>query len=269
MANRIVKRLDTSTPTNQLYHYGILGQKWGVRRFQNYDGKLIKDGKANKALSDKPDIIKAGDHVYRISMNKKEIDRGQTFIFSDEKDADKLAQKMLEINPKNKLYKLDLKAKVDMIGPSEKQRVENFIELYKNESVKTSVDYLKSFFPTKGINLVDIDGDDSMTAYRAYTIMVSKNIDGMRNSAHQNAPTGATSIVRDDYMRGFTNWGSNDKTPIESLDSAYIVYARSQALTTVSSTRVKKAKIKHSDDAVDILSDLFPGPMSEILEEIS
>lgn len=48
----IVKRL----PSNELYHHGVKGQKWGVRRYQNPDGSLTpagmkKYGTTNKYLS--------------------------------------------------------------------------------------------------------------------------------------------------------------------------------------------------------------------------
>ena len=31
-------------PNDELYHHGIKGQRWGVRRFQNPDGTLTKEG---------------------------------------------------------------------------------------------------------------------------------------------------------------------------------------------------------------------------------
>ena len=34
-----------------LYHHGILGQKWGIRRFQNSDGSYTSEGKARRRES--------------------------------------------------------------------------------------------------------------------------------------------------------------------------------------------------------------------------
>ena len=37
---------------NELYHHGIKGQKWGVRRFQNDDGTLTEEGQRRYGASE-------------------------------------------------------------------------------------------------------------------------------------------------------------------------------------------------------------------------
>ena len=37
---------------NELYHHGIKGQKWGVRRYRNYDGSLTAAGKRRLNMDD-------------------------------------------------------------------------------------------------------------------------------------------------------------------------------------------------------------------------
>lgn len=39
----VVRRL----PESELYHHGIIGQRWGVRRYQNKDGSLTSAGRKN------------------------------------------------------------------------------------------------------------------------------------------------------------------------------------------------------------------------------
>lgn len=91
---------------DELYHHGILGQKWGIRRFQNKDGTYTEEGKVHRRdidsevesiVKQNPErvksIISSGEEIANMA-NK--LGNDYTKAFSSLKVTDKIKNSLLD-----------------------------------------------------------------------------------------------------------------------------------------------------------------------------
>lgn len=74
---------------NELRHHGIIGQKWGVRRFQNPDGSLTAAGKKRYVTDDGKHLTEAGQKkdakLITKELNKLEREDAKAYLNKDYK----------------------------------------------------------------------------------------------------------------------------------------------------------------------------------------
>lgn len=115
---------------NELYHHGILGMKWGVRRFQNKDGTLTNAGKARYNTDGGNNTTKKEAKPQKKSvseMSDKELQDAINRLRNEQLYAQLTAPKP------NKLVQAGKRAVLGAIESSGKWFVSKMIENYKSE----------------------------------------------------------------------------------------------------------------------------------------
>ena len=125
------------TYSSELYHYGIKGQKWGVRRYQKEDGTLTNAGKARygkESIIDKKTARKLSREAARQERRERRANRKQ------------------KIQDAARAYKMSDKELLEKIGRLEREK--RLMDL-TYETLTTSGDPKKNLLMRSGKKVVE------------------------------------------------------------------------------------------------------------------
>ena len=135
---------------NELYHFGIKGMRWGVRRYQNPDGSLTNAGK--KRLKKGQTSNEESD-----SSNKPSTKSSPTKTVKDMSD-DELSQA---------ITRLQLEEKYKSLSPKNVSKGKKFVDTVANDVLKpAAIDIGKQVAKSlmvKGVN--SLVKDESLKVY--------------------------------------------------------------------------------------------------------
>lgn len=141
---------------NELKHHGIIGQKWGIRRFQNSDGTLTAEGR--RRYDSESDSIKK--KLYDESVNRS-LDEMNAPLWVRERENINKSGKTYYDAAKNDRYVLDIL--------SEKWSKQDHTDHDRTYRKKTSGDIFNSLFEDIDDSYYDI-GSSYAESYLDYKL---------------------------------------------------------------------------------------------------
>lgn len=254
-----------------LRHYGVIGMKWGVRRYQNKDGSLTEEGKRRYSIGSIDDnydvVIEKGSRISSVSTSKKiALDQRGIYGYDDADTVDKhvyegaYASYLSWYRSTNgKVYKHTFTNSEDLVLPSKKKKIDTFIDLLsKDKAFKDEFDaYMKSDFVKEREPILDEfaqkTGLTSLSDKQYQKFMLGFNqVDSLAYSSKKFVSTLSSmkyNAIIDDNNAGIYNGAHN---PLYVFNGSKSLHGASKYGDISKGKRHSWSKMANSRDVVEL-----------------
>lgn len=220
--------------SDKLYHYGIKGMKWGIRKKRDKKNDEFKSSKTEGFT------LKKGTTIHRVSSIDNEKNEGHAYATFKNKDSVGYVRRSMLFNQKG--YDMTMKVTKDLVSPSRKERVDAFIELCQNDK-----QFLNDLATASSKFRIVKDPKQIEKIEASYRSMSEKQL-RTRGYNDLSLQIGFDKTVRDKYFKNLSDKGYNmiiDDQDAQLLsDSPIIIFDRGSSLEVIATNKITREYLK-------------------------